>query len=86
MSAIPPKYKSLNQLYTVSKQYESRDLPTAYWARLHCVQEAMKIDSKDKAGRIWLSKLKHAKKDYENFSPFRNFFNENGLPNGAPWG
>ena len=55
MSGLPPVYKSLQNLYKLSGQFEKRDITTAYWARLHCVQEAMKIDSKSKEGRVWLS-------------------------------
>jgi len=54
MSGLPPVYKSLQNLYKLSGQFEKRDVTTAYWTRLHCVQEAMKIDSKSKEGRVWL--------------------------------
>lgn len=54
MATLPPKYKPLLNAYRTSQQFEKKDTVVAYWARFYCVQEAMKLDSKDKDGRMWI--------------------------------
>lgn len=54
MSALPAKYKPLSNAYRTAQQFEKKDTVVAYWARFYCVQEAMKLDSKDKDGRMWI--------------------------------
>lgn len=54
MSTLPAKYKPLSNAYRTAQQFEKKDTVVAYWARFYCVQEAMKLDSKDKDGRMWI--------------------------------
>ena len=87
MSDFPAIYKPILPLFRISLQFEKRDITTAYWARFQCLQLAMKIDSKDKDGRMWLRKnlniiLVHVGV-YFKFNLFNKFSYSNGLARGG---